>query len=149
MQLFPIINKGGDDKCRCECKELVEKGICDKGFIWNSNNCELECDQSRDVREYLDYENCKCSKKLIDKLVEECSENINEKELHSSEMIYNLTLNDYKKVCSSCTIYIALFVIFLIVSTSISCVFIHFHRYFKKSSTNITNINPGTKTVIS
>ena len=40
MQLFPIINKGGDDKCRCECKELVEKGICDKGFIWNSNNCE-------------------------------------------------------------------------------------------------------------
>ena len=71
------------------------------------------------------------------------------KKLHSSEMIYNLTLNDYKKVCSSCTIYIALFVIFLIISTSISCVFIHFHWYFKKSSTNITNINPGTKTVIS
>ena len=90
-----------------------------------------------------------CRKRLFDKLVEECTENINEKELHSSEMIYNLTLNDYKKVCSSCTIYIALFVIFLIISTSISCVFIHFHWYFKKSSTNITNINPGTKTVIS
>ena len=28
------------DKCRCECKELIDKGICDKGFIWNSNNCE-------------------------------------------------------------------------------------------------------------
>ena len=28
-----------DDKCRCECKELIEKGMCDKGFIWNPNNC--------------------------------------------------------------------------------------------------------------
>ena len=24
-----------DDKCRCECKELIDKSICDKGFIWN------------------------------------------------------------------------------------------------------------------
>ena len=22
-----------DDKCRCECKELIDKGICDKGSI--------------------------------------------------------------------------------------------------------------------
>ena len=22
-----------DDKCRCECKELIDKGTCDKGFI--------------------------------------------------------------------------------------------------------------------
>ena len=22
-----------DDKCRCECKELVDKGVCNKGFI--------------------------------------------------------------------------------------------------------------------
>ena len=84
-----------------------------------------------------------CRKRLFDKLVEEFTENINEKELHSSEMIYNLTLNDYKKVCSSCTVYIVLFVIFLI-STLVH--FIHFHWYFKNSS---TNINPGTKTVIS
>ena len=21
------------NKCRCECKELIDKGICDKGFI--------------------------------------------------------------------------------------------------------------------
>ena len=28
-----------------------------------------------DVGEYLDYSNCKCRKKLIDKLVEECTEN--------------------------------------------------------------------------
>ena len=23
------------NKCRCECKELIGKGICDKRFIWN------------------------------------------------------------------------------------------------------------------
>ena len=23
-----------EDKCRCECKKLVDKGVCDKGFIW-------------------------------------------------------------------------------------------------------------------
>ena len=28
--------------------------------------------KSCDVGEYLDYENCKCRKRLVDKLVEEC-----------------------------------------------------------------------------
>ena len=58
------------DKCTCECKELVDKGICDAGFMWNPSNCECECDKSRDIGEYLDYKNCKCRKKLVDKLVE-------------------------------------------------------------------------------
>ena len=31
-----------EDKCRCEYKELIDKGICDKGFIWNPSNCECE-----------------------------------------------------------------------------------------------------------
>ena len=26
--------RGKDDKCRCECKELIDKGMRDKGFIW-------------------------------------------------------------------------------------------------------------------
>ena len=50
----------------------------------------------------LDYKNCKCRKSLVDKLVEECNENIDEKELHpmqlhSNKMIYNSTLNNYEK----------------------------------------------------
>ena len=47
------------NKYRCECKELIDKGICDKGFVWNPSNCECECDKSCDIGEYLDYENCK------------------------------------------------------------------------------------------
>ena len=49
-----------EDKCRCECKELIDKGTYDKGFIWNPSSC-------------LDYSSCKCRKKLIDPLVEECT----------------------------------------------------------------------------
>ena len=68
-----------EDKSRCECKELIDKGECDKGFIWKPSNCE--CDKSCDTGEYLDYSNCKCRKKLLDPLVEECTENIDETKL--------------------------------------------------------------------
>ena len=34
------------DKCRCDCKKLIDKRVCDKGFIWNPSNCECECDKS-------------------------------------------------------------------------------------------------------
>ena len=64
------------NKCRCEYKELIDKGICDKGFIWNRSNCECECDKTCDVGEYLNYENFKCRKKLVDKLIDECTETI-------------------------------------------------------------------------
>ena len=35
-----------NDKCRFKCKELIDKRICDKGFIWNPGNCKCEFDQS-------------------------------------------------------------------------------------------------------
>ena len=56
------------DNIKCECKELIDKGMCDNGFIWNRSMCE--CEKSCDVGEYLDYVNCKCRKGLIGKLVE-------------------------------------------------------------------------------
>ena len=30
-------------------KELIDKGVCDKGYTWNPSNCELEFDKSCDV----------------------------------------------------------------------------------------------------
>ena len=42
---------------------------CDEGFIWNPSNFECESDKACDL--CLDYENCKCRKKLVDKLVDE------------------------------------------------------------------------------
>ena len=35
-----------DDKCRCERKELIDKGMYDKGFIWNLSGCNCEFDKS-------------------------------------------------------------------------------------------------------
>ena len=106
--------------------------MCDKGFNWNPSNCECECNKSCDIGEYLDYKNCKCKKRIIDELVEECSENID-----GNEMLYNQTLNAiplhvYKKVCNSCTVYVVLFVIFLITSIWICSIFIYFHWYLKR-----------------
>ena len=60
-----------NDKCRCECKELIEKCVCDKGSILNPSNCECKCDKSCNFSEYLACENCKCRKKMVDKLMEE------------------------------------------------------------------------------
>ena len=103
-----------DDKCRSKCKELITKEMCEKGFIWNHSNCECECDKSCDTGEYLDYKNCKCRIMIIDKLIEECSENIDE-----NEMIYNETLDiisssENNKASDSCIVYIVLFSVFLI-----------------------------------
>ena len=132
-----------NDKYRYECKELIEKGICDNGFVWNPNKCKCEFDKSCDVRDYLDYERCKCRKRLVDKLIEECSEDIDE-----NKLIYNRTLNDYGNVCNSCTIYIVLLAILLIINIGISCAFIYFLWYLKEDNTSITNINADTETVI-
>ena len=78
---------------------MIDKGICDKEYAWNSSNCECQCDKSCDVGEYLDYENCKCRKMLVEKLVEECTENIDEADLtgialfeHGNEFVCSYSL---------------------------------------------------------
>ena len=44
MLVFVTINKDvsvwNKDECRSECKDLIDKGVCDKVFIWNPSNCE-------------------------------------------------------------------------------------------------------------
>ena len=101
--------------------------MCNKGFIWNPSSCECECDKSCDVGEYSDYKNCNCRKRIIGKLVNECSENI-----YENETVDITPLNVYKKVCNSCVIYIVSFVVFLIANIYISSVFIYFYWYLKK-----------------
>ena len=55
---------------------MIDKGRCDDEFIWNPSICECKCDKSGNVGEYLDIANCKCRKKLIDKLGLECEDEI-------------------------------------------------------------------------
>ena len=126
-----------NDKCRCECKELIDKGVCDKGYAWNPSNCEFESDISCDVGEYLDSENCKCRKRLVDKLIEECNKNIDEAKLTEIALAENE--NSYK--CSFCTVYIVLFwICFTVTVGGISAYFIYFHGGLKKMFTRETTI---------
>ena len=122
-----------EDKCKCECKELVDKGACDKGVIWNPSNCECKCDKSCDIGEYLDYENCKCRKKLVDKIVEECTENIEETRLVEKTR----AKNENKHKCSSCTVYTVLFSIIFTINVGIGISFVYY-KYMSRNKENVS-----------
>ena len=123
----------------CECEKLIDKGVCDTGFIRNPSNCECECDNSCDIGEYLDYSNRKCRKKLVDKLIEECTENINEAEITSE--------NVHKNKCSSCTLYIVLFSVIFTIKIGIGTYFAYFYWYSKKYDSRVM-LNTCTETTI-
>ena len=67
---------------------------------------------------------------MLDKLIEECSENIN-----GNEMLYNETLDiisssDNNKTSDSCIVYIVLFFVFLIINISMA-IYVYFFLYLK------------------
>ena len=134
-----------DDKCKCECEELIDKCVCDKGFIWNPSNCECECDKSCDVGEYLDQKDRKCKKRLIDQLVErsstgECTENIEETRLVEITSAKNKNKHKY----SSCTLCIVLFSIHFPINAGIGTYFLSFHWYLRKDA---NRVKFGTRTL--
>ena len=80
-----------------------------------------------DVGEYLDYENCKCRKKLVAILIQECTV----EEVKLAKITHAENENSYK--CSSCTVYIVLFWIFFTINVGgIGAYFVYFHGYLKK-----------------
>ena len=50
--VFNNKQRWNNDKYRCECKELINKGVCDKRFILNPSNCECECESYKDIDIY-------------------------------------------------------------------------------------------------
>ena len=108
-------------------QRIIDKGLCDKGFIFNPSNCECECDKSCNICEYLDYLNCKCRKKLADPLVKECTEITNETKITNE----NENENENKDKCNSYVVYKVLFwifFIFFIISIGIGIYFVY-HKY--------------------
>ena len=75
-----------------------------------------------DIGEYLDYEKCKCKKKLVDKLVEECTKTNNE----VKRAKITITENENKYKYSSCTIYIVLFLISFTINVGIGTYFVSY-----------------------
>ena len=97
---------------------------------------ECECDKSCDIGEYLDCKNFKCKNKLVDKLVAECTENIDEVK------IAELTLTECNSVenlhkCSSFILYIVLFSITFTINIGISTYFVYY-KYMNRKKENVS-----------
>ena len=91
----------------------------------------------------MDCENCKCGKRLVDKLVEECTENIEETGLVEKTS----AKNENKHKCSSCTLYIVLFLIIFTINVGIGIYFVYSHWYFKNYGFSVM-LDTRTETTI-
>ena len=98
MPVFVTVNSVGIKK---NADVNVKNWMTKEYVLRDPSNFECECDKPCDVGENLDYVNCKCRKRLVDKLIEECTENVDEAK------ITGITLFEHKNKCkSSCTIYV-------------------------------------------
>ena len=103
--------------------------ICDEEYIWNPSNCKCERDKSCNFGEYLDYENCKCRNRLVDKLIEERDENIEERSL--------VKINSKKCKHNSYILYIVLFSIFFTSNIGIATYFVYY-KYINHNKENVS-----------
>ena len=118
------------DTCKCDFNEDFA-GImnCDKGYMWNPSTCECECEMWCKPDQYLDYKNCVCKKKLIGKLIAECTIVINETMINNNKNISN---DD-----TITNIFIRLFSVVMFIGIICFCVFAYFKwvkgkKLFKK-----------------
>ena len=139
------------DQCRWECKESIDKGLCDKGYIFNPSNCKSECDKSCNTSQYLDYLDCKCKKKIIDLIVEKCIEydddetklvNITVTKTDNQAKIVN------KTVKNSCKVYIILAIVFIVISTVYAIYFVYYNWFLIKNKDIFTKYNTRRGTLI-
>ena len=100
-----------------------------------------ECEKSCGVGEYLDNEDCKCRNKLIDKVVAECTENIDEVK------IAEITLAWHENVC---VCFYIICVILAVIALTISIEIFSYlaykymsHRYLEK---DVIRVKFGTCT---
>ena len=134
-------------KKRRGCKELIDKGICDKRFIWNPSNCECERDKTCDIAEYLEYKNCKCRKKLADKLIDECIETIEEVKLAKITSIELHSAEDENKY-SSGKVYTVLMIVAFTILTGITIHFIYYNWSLIKNNVSCSKFGTHKETKI-
>ena len=135
MQVFVTINNVGTMiNAYVNVKNWMTKEYVIREFIWNPSNCECVCDKSCDVGEYVDYVNCKCRKRLVDKLIEECTQNVEEAK------ITGINSFEYKDKCkSSCTIYVVLIAIVFKIWIGIGTYFVYY-KYMNHSKKLLLNM---------
>ena len=109
------------------------------GFIWNPGNCECECGKSCDVGEHLDYVNCKYRKRLVNKLIEECNENVEEPKITGTTLFECNSVELKNKCKSSCTIFVVLIVVVFTICIGIGTYFVYY-KYMNHSKKLLLNM---------
>ena len=98
---------------------------------------ECECDKNCDFSEYLDYENCKCRKKLVGKLIDECTETIEEVKLAETTIFENENENKY----GSCKVHIVLMILVFTIFTGITIYFVYYNWSLIKNNVSCIKFN--------
>ena len=108
--------------------------MCAKAFIWNPSSYNCEYNKSYNKSKYLVYKNFKCRKRFAYPLVEECDKNTDKNEIIHNKTLsikeYNKSNNKFLNTSSSsdpCKPYIALSILFLMISVTISGAFVYFY----------------------
>ena len=96
--------------------------MCDKGF------------KACDVGKYLDYENCKCRKKLVTPLIEECTETVKEVKLAK----ITLAENENSHICPSRKPYIVSLIVVFTIYAGITIYFVYYNWSLIKNVSRIT-----------
>ena len=116
------------DTCKYDCNEdFVSIINCTKGYTWNPSTCEWQCDTWCKPGQYLDYKECVYKNKLIGRIIEECTNVINETMINNKDNIENDN--------TITNIFIELFSIVMFILIVCSCVFIYF-KWFKNKKNN-------------
>ena len=137
------------DQCRCECKKLIDKDACNKGYIFSPSNCKCECDKSCNTSQYLDYLDCKCKNKIIDLIVEKCTEYDNKtKIVNKADNKTDNKIIVTKTVKNSCKAYIILTLISIVISSVYTIYFVYYNWFLIKNKDISTKYNARRETLI-
>ena len=114
-----------DDKCRCECKELIDKGSCIKDLFGILVIVNVNMINDVMLENLWIMKTANVEKKLVDKLVEECTEDIDEVKI--VKMTLSEHENKFENKCkSSCTIYLVLFSLIFPINIGIGTFFVYY-----------------------
>ena len=109
------------------------------------------CYKSCNISQYLDYSDCKCKKKIINLILEECIEydddqtkivNITVTKTDNKTKIVN------KTVKNSCRVYIVLTIVAIVISTVYTIHFVYYNWFLFKNKNIFTKYNTRRETLI-
>ena len=91
----------------------------------------------------IKHENCKCRKKLVDKLVDECTDTVKEAKITLITLAkITLAENESGNKYSSCAVYIVLMIVVFTIFTGITTYFVYYNWPLIKN--NVCCIKFGT-----